>query len=154
MEPTAHTNRCSHPHTDCITGFCPCAPRTDTQIAQATAEQQAWYNDIIAAEDTRKAAKRARAKSRRLRKAQQTPQGLLDQLETQTPVPTEPITVRYASSDRFTKTRKFATLAAAQRFAQRWIGETPELGQTYAISGDGIGKITASIPVAQLFPKA
>lgn len=124
-------------------------PTTNT----ATAEQQEWYNGILAAEETRKANKRARAKARRLRRSQQTPQGLADQLQGDA-LPTERISVRYYSSDGYSKTKHFATLPGAQRFAQRWIGETPELGQTYAISGDGIGKITASIPVAQLFPKA
>ena len=63
------------------------------------------------------------------------------------------ITVRYSTIDHFTKTRRFKTLAGARRFAQRYLGERPELGRLYAVSGDGWGKIEAEgIPVADLFP--
>lgn len=72
---------------------------------------------------------------------------------------TEPkveIHVRYRSLDRCSKSRKFKTLAGAQRFAQKWVGETPEISETfgYAVSGDGIGKITVSgCDIKKLFPK-
>ncbi len=51
------------------------------------------------------------------------------------------ITVRYSTVDHFTETRRFRTLAKAREYAQHLIGKTPEMGRTYAISGDGIGKI-------------
>ena len=51
------------------------------------------------------------------------------------------ITVKYSTIDRFRVTRKFKTLKGAQRFAQKMIGRTPEMGSYYAVSGDGIGKI-------------
>jgi hypothetical protein len=51
------------------------------------------------------------------------------------------IKVRYSSIDRYRETRSFSTLKGARRFAQKWIGENPEMGSTYAVSGDGIGKI-------------
>lgn len=64
------------------------------------------------------------------------------------------ITVRYQSVDRFSKTRKFKTLTGARKFAQHWVGETPELGSFYAVSGDGVGKVTCDgCLVRDLFPK-
>ena len=64
------------------------------------------------------------------------------------------ITVAYRSIDRFSARRTFKTLAAAQRFAQKWIGETPEIGSFYAVSGDGVGRITVSgASLLDLFPK-
>ena len=63
------------------------------------------------------------------------------------------ITVRYSTIDHFTKTRRFKTLAGARRFAQRYLGERPELGRLYAVSGDGWGKIEAEgCLVSDLFP--
>ena len=63
------------------------------------------------------------------------------------------IKVRYSSIDRFGKSRKFKTLAGARKFAHDWIGAHPEIGSTYAVSGDGIGKITCSgCTLRELFP--
>ena len=63
------------------------------------------------------------------------------------------ITVRYSSIDRYSKTRKFKTLKGAQKFAHEWVGEHPELGWGYAVSFDGIGKITVEgVTLAELFP--
>ncbi len=67
---------------------------------------------------------------------------------------TRNIKVSYRSIDRCSKTRRFKTLEGAQRFAQEWVGETPELGTGYAVSGDGIGKVTVEgAPLRELFPK-
>jgi hypothetical protein len=64
------------------------------------------------------------------------------------------VTVRYAAVDGFRQTRKFKTLAGAQRFAQKWVGETPEVCRHYAVSGDGVGKVTVEgCLIDQLFPK-
>jgi len=64
------------------------------------------------------------------------------------------IVVTYISVDRVTKRRKFKTLAGAQAFAQRWVGETPELGSNYAVSFDGVGTIYVyGATLADLFPK-
>lgn len=52
------------------------------------------------------------------------------------------IKVTYSSIDRYRQTRSFSTLKGAQAFATRWIGETPEMGSHYAVSGDGVGKIS------------
>jgi hypothetical protein len=64
------------------------------------------------------------------------------------------IIVHYRSIDRFTQRATFATLAGAQRFAQRWVGEHPDLGSTYAVSDDGVGRIMVDgdATLADLFP--
>ena len=66
------------------------------------------------------------------------------------------IKVHYSSVDRFSQSRTFKTLEGAQRFAQKWVGRTPELGMWYAVSGDGIGKITVvgDATLRDLFPEA
>jgi len=53
------------------------------------------------------------------------------------------ISVTYESIDHCRKTRKFKTLKGAQAFAQKYVGKHPEMGSFYAVSGDGVGKITA-----------
>jgi len=63
------------------------------------------------------------------------------------------ITVRYSSVDGFRKTRTFKTLKGAQKFATKYVGETPEFGSYYAVSFDGVGKITVSgTTLEELFP--
>lgn len=67
---------------------------------------------------------------------------------------TRDIKVSYRSVDRCSKTRRFKTLEGAQRFAQEWVGETPELGTSYAVSGDGIGTVTIEgATLQELFPR-
>jgi hypothetical protein len=51
------------------------------------------------------------------------------------------IKVRYSSVDGYRSTRPFKTLKGARKFAQARVGKNPEMGSTYAVSGDGIGKI-------------
>jgi hypothetical protein len=64
------------------------------------------------------------------------------------------IKVWYSTIDRFTVMRRFKTLKGAQAFAQKWVGEHPEIGSHYAISGDGVGKITVDgATLADLFPE-
>ncbi len=64
------------------------------------------------------------------------------------------IIIRYSACDGFGETKKFASLTGARRYAQRGLGETPELGSHYAISGDGIAKITVEgCALTDLFPK-
>lgn len=66
----------------------------------------------------------------------------------------DPIRVTYRTIDRFSKSRSFKTIAGARAFAGRCVGKTPEVssGFNYAVSYDGVGKITANIPVRELFP--
>jgi hypothetical protein len=52
------------------------------------------------------------------------------------------ITVRLSSIDGFRKTRKFKTLDGARKFAVSYAGQSPEFGMGYAISDDGVCKIT------------
>jgi hypothetical protein len=62
------------------------------------------------------------------------------------------ITVRYSAVDGFRKTRTFKTLAGARKFAVERVGSNPELGRTYAVSFDGIGKVEVEgCTVAELF---
>jgi hypothetical protein len=59
--------------------------------------------------------------------------------------------------DGFRKTRSFQSLKGAQKFAQEWVGETPEISRTfgYAVSADGIGKVTVrGATLLDLFPDA
>ncbi len=70
---------------------------------------------------------------------------------------TRDIRVRYSSIDRCYINRRFRTLEGARRFAVRYVGETPDIGYTfnYAVSADGIGKVTVSgATLAELFPAA
>jgi hypothetical protein len=65
------------------------------------------------------------------------------------------ISIRYRAVDGFSKRGTFKTLAGARKFAQRFIGQTPEIGGTYAVSTDGVGTIHVSgIRLADLFPNA
>jgi len=67
----------------------------------------------------------------------------------------QPIQVTYDSIDGHSETREFKTLRGARKFAQKWVGETPELGSYYAVSYDGVGKISSfGCAVKDLFPEA
>ena len=65
-----------------------------------------------------------------------------------------PIIVTLRSIDRFHLRRSFRTLAGAQAFAHRYVGPTPGISLTfqYAVSDDGVCKITASCSIVDLFP--
>lgn len=54
------------------------------------------------------------------------------------------IKVRYHAVDGYYKTRRFKTLQGARKFATEYIGGTPEIGPGYAVSQDGVGRITVS----------
>lgn len=63
------------------------------------------------------------------------------------------ITITYTSIDRLRKRRSFKTLAGARRFAHKWIGAHPDIGGSYAVSFDGIGRVTwKGCSSAELFP--
>jgi hypothetical protein len=62
------------------------------------------------------------------------------------------ITVRYSAVDGFRQTRKFKTVSGARRYAEKWVGASPDMGNFYAVSSDGVGTISVSgIRVGQLF---
>lgn len=68
------------------------------------------------------------------------------------------ITVRYSSIDGVRKLKRFKTLAGARRFAHKYVGPHPEISSwgQYAVSFDGVGKITMSGPdmsLKDLFPE-
>jgi hypothetical protein len=64
------------------------------------------------------------------------------------------ISLHYVTIDGVNRTRQFRTLRGAQRYAQKWMGETPEIGSFYAVSFDGIATLTAyGISLRELFPK-
>lgn len=66
---------------------------------------------------------------------------------------TTEIKVNYSAVDGGRESRKFKSLAGAQKYAQHWIGRHPEIGSHYAVSGDGIGKIEVTgAALAELFP--
>jgi hypothetical protein len=52
------------------------------------------------------------------------------------------IKVRYTTIDRYKETKSFSTLRGARAYAQKWVGRNPDMGSHYAISDDGVGKIT------------
>ena len=64
------------------------------------------------------------------------------------------VKITYRSVDGFSKYGRFKTLKGARRFAHKWVGEHPEIGFNYAVSFDGIGKITVSgCSLQDLFPE-
>jgi hypothetical protein len=64
------------------------------------------------------------------------------------------IVVAYSSIDGGHKRGKFATIAGARKFAHKWVGEDADLGSSYAVSFDGIGKVTVEgATLAELFPR-
>lgn len=65
------------------------------------------------------------------------------------------ISVVMTSLDHLRKRRSFKTLTGAQKFAYHYVGEMPEIGSWYAVSGDGMCKIEVDgATLRELFPKA
>jgi hypothetical protein len=65
------------------------------------------------------------------------------------------LTLHYHSIDGFSETRKYKTLWRAQLRAHYWVGETPELGSWYAVSFDGVGRISVDgCTIRDLFPRS
>jgi hypothetical protein len=60
------------------------------------------------------------------------------------------IKVKYSSVDGGRMSRSFKSLKGARAFAQKMVGKNPEMGSSYAVSGDGIGKIEAYGPAGKL----
>ena len=52
------------------------------------------------------------------------------------------LTVRYFAIDGARINRQFKSLKGARTFAAKYVGENPDFGGNYAVSSDGIGKIT------------
>jgi len=63
------------------------------------------------------------------------------------------IVVAYQAVDGFAQRRVFYTLAGARRYAQERVGAHPDLGAWYAVSFDGVGRVTVEgATLADLFP--
>ena len=60
------------------------------------------------------------------------------------------ITVRYSTIDRYSESRRFKTLAGARAYARRKMGDTYDIGGYYAVSGDGVAKLTSNISLGVL----
>src|SRR6188768_740092 len=74
-------------------------------------------------------------------------------MKPKTTKPTVRISVSYRSLDHYSETRSFRTLNGAQKYAQKWVGAHPDLGSFYAVSNDGVGRITVKgCTLAELFP--
>jgi hypothetical protein len=63
--------------------------------------------------------------------------------------------VSYRSVDGFSQTRSFKTLEGAQAYAQKMVGDAPTFGSFYAVSDDGVGRVTVrGATLAELFPRS
>lgn len=64
------------------------------------------------------------------------------------------ISIIYQSIDGYNKVRHCETLGGARAWAMYWVGECPDLGLYYAVSADGIGKITVhGATIRDIFPE-
>lgn len=64
------------------------------------------------------------------------------------------ITVSYSSIDGFNRSKRVATVAGARKFAQHWLGTAVEIGRGYAVSFDGVGRVTVQgASLDDLFPQ-
>lgn len=62
------------------------------------------------------------------------------------------ITVTYSAIDGCRSIKKYKTIAGARKYATERVGKYPELGFSYAVSADGIGKIeVAGCSLHELF---
>jgi len=63
------------------------------------------------------------------------------------------IKIRYRSIDGCAETRTFKTIKGARAYAHNLLGPHPDIGSFYAVSDDGIGRVTCSgVTLAELFP--
>jgi hypothetical protein len=65
------------------------------------------------------------------------------------------ITVTYLAVDGTRDTRRYKTLRGAQARAHYWVGPHPDIGSFYAVSNDGVGRVTVEggTTLAELFPE-
>jgi len=64
------------------------------------------------------------------------------------------ITLKYLAVDGFRTEKTFSSLKEAQEFAVLWAGARCEVGRTYAITYDGVGRLTwTGVTAEELFPK-
>jgi hypothetical protein len=53
------------------------------------------------------------------------------------------IKLRFTTLDGIRKTKRFKTLAGARKAAHDWVGKDADVGRFYAVSTDGVVKVTA-----------
>lgn len=51
------------------------------------------------------------------------------------------ITIRYSTIDHFSETRRFKTLEGARKYAKMRMGDTFDIGSSYAVDMFGTGKL-------------
>lgn len=67
--------------------------------------------------------------------------------------PTYRYVVRYLAVDGYSSTRRFMTLEGARSYARQMVGEHPTTGGWYAVSDDGVGRVTVEgATLAEIFP--
>lgn len=123
--------------------------RKELSAAQAKIDEAYWYFSRCArANPPCVAVPEAYADRKKLK-------GILaNLLEEQAAEEERMIKVTYESIDGVCKTRKYKTLRGAQAFAHKWVGKHPDIGGWYAVSFDGIGKITVDgCSIHDLFPE-
>lgn len=54
------------------------------------------------------------------------------------------ITVSVSTIDGFYKAKSYKTVKAARKFAVYYVGETPDFGSSYAVSFDGVAKVSVT----------
>jgi len=52
------------------------------------------------------------------------------------------IVVRYSAIDRYRKNYRYSTLEGAAKRVRELLGDYFDIGSSYAVSGDGVGKVT------------
>jgi len=64
------------------------------------------------------------------------------------------ITIHYESIDGVHKFRHCETIDGARAWAMWWVGQYPEVGRYYAVSSDGVSKVTVSgCYIQDVFPE-
>jgi hypothetical protein len=64
------------------------------------------------------------------------------------------ISVHYESIDGYYEARTCETIDGARAWAMHWVGQHPTLGMAYAVSDDGVGKVTVhGCNIRDVFPE-
>jgi hypothetical protein len=60
------------------------------------------------------------------------------------------IKVHYSTIDRYSESRRFKTLKGARAYVAKRLGTSYDAGIAYAVSYDGVGKVTSNVPMSVL----
>jgi len=64
------------------------------------------------------------------------------------------IKISYRATDGYSKTKTYTTLKGAMKYAHDMLGKHPDMGGGYAVSFDGVGRITVTgCTISELFPE-